>query len=70
MNINCRAIVHLTSLAVPFLELSKGNKSIVIMTSNNTDKPLFGEMIFSVSKVTFTQNKFLHVGLVNDEHVY
>jgi len=50
MNINTRSIVHLTSLAVPFLELSKGNKSVVILTSNHTDKPLFGEMLFAVSK--------------------
>ena len=51
MNLNARSIVHLTSLAVPFLEVSKGNKSIVILTSANKDKPLFGEMLFAVSKV-------------------
>jgi len=50
MNLNARSIVHLTSLAVPFLEVSKGNRSIVILTSANKDKPLFGEMLFAVSK--------------------
>jgi len=50
MNLNTRSIVHLTSLAVPFLETSKGNKSVVILTSANKDKPLFGEMLFAVSK--------------------
>jgi len=51
MNINTRSIVHMTSLAVPFLEISKGNKSVVVLTTDTKDKPLHGEMLFSVSKV-------------------
>jgi len=50
MNINCRSVVHLTSLAVPFLETSKGNKSIVCLTYESSGKPVPGELAFSVSK--------------------
>jgi NADP-dependent 3-hydroxy acid dehydrogenase YdfG len=51
MNENCRSMVHFTSLAVPFLENSLGNKSIVFLTQNVEDKPIPGEMIYAVSKV-------------------
>mmetsp|Transcript_10547 Transcript_10547/g.9110 ORF Transcript_10547/g.9110 Transcript_10547/m.9110 type:complete len:166 (+) Transcript_10547:477-974(+) len=51
MNLNCRSIVHFTSLCVPFLELSKnGNKSVVILTMDSGEKPNHGEMLFSTSK--------------------
>ena len=51
-NINCRAIVHLTGLAVPFIEQSKANnKAIICLTSDSDNQPIPGETSFSVSKV-------------------
>lgn len=51
MNVNTRSIVHLTSLAAPFLEAAKGNRSVVVLTSDPKEKPMYGEMLFSISKV-------------------
>jgi hypothetical protein len=51
MNNNCRSIVHFTSLCVPFLETSTKNRSIVILTSKNEDKPIEGELLYAVSTV-------------------
>mmetsp|Transcript_46454 Transcript_46454/g.53858 ORF Transcript_46454/g.53858 Transcript_46454/m.53858 type:complete len:299 (+) Transcript_46454:65-961(+) len=50
-NINCRAMVHLTGLAVPFIEQSAApNKSIVVLTADNNAAPISGEVSFSVAK--------------------
>ena len=70
MNINTRSIVHITSLAVPFLETSKGNKSVVVLTADNKEKPLFGEILFSISKVNRQLGPSLTINLVNGEHVH
>jgi len=51
MNTNTRCLVHFTSLCIPFLETSKGNKSIVILTTETKDRPISGELLYAVSKV-------------------
>lgn len=61
-NINCRAMVHLTGLALPFLEQSTApNKSIVVLTADSSSAPVYGEVSFSVAKV----DKNLCFGVIN-----
>lgn len=47
MNLNVRASFQLTSLATPFLKITKG--SVTVLSSSSGESPLPGSIIFSTS---------------------